>query len=229
VFTETGDDVLLRVLVEEWSAECGGYVHELPGLYSGAASLDLLLDKLPAAVESHFAWLASHGFSTANDSPIELEITESLPAIDGRYGPLFQLDLEAVTSERLEVAIAVAALARRDLVDLYRSVSDVRRSVTSSNDAWTMRQHLQHTASTEVFYVDRLDGESGIVLPDDPVKALQTSGRHADALLRGWDAASRSILVDRGGEEWTAGKVLRRMTGHLREHLPWVQALAYGT
>lgn len=220
---------MLHVLVEEWSAEWGGFVYELPGLYAGAATLDLLLDKLPSAVESHIAWLASHGFSTGNDGPIEMEVAETLPAIGGRYGPLFQLDREVVASERMEVAIAVAALARRDLIDLYRSVSDVRRSVTSSNDAWTMKQHLKHIASTEVFYVDRLDGKSGIVLPDDPVKALQTSGRHAESVLSGWDATGRSNLVERDGEEWTAGKVLRRMTSHLREHFPWVQALAHGT
>jgi len=221
--------VLLRVLVEEWSEEFGGFVHEMPGLYAGAATYELLLEKLPSTVESHLAWLASHGFNVGDEGPIEMEIAESLAAIDGRFGPLFQMDREAVTSERIEETIAIAALARRDLIDLFRSVSAVRRSATSSDDSWTMTQHLQHIASTEVFYIDRLAGDSAIVLPADPVRALQSSGRHVEAVLRGLDSGGRSMLVERNGEEWTAGKVLRRMTGHLREHFPWMQALAHGT
>jgi predicted RNase H-like HicB family nuclease len=219
---------VLHVLVEEWPAEWGGFVHELPGVYAGAATFELLLDMLPAAVESHLGWLASHGFSTGSGGPVEMEIAESLPAIDGRYGPVFHLDRETVTSGRLEEAIAIAALARRDLIDLYRSASDVRRSFTSSNDSWTMKQHLRHVASTEVFYVDQLAGDSGIVLPDDPVHALQASGRHAEAVLTGLDASDLSMLATSRDEEWTPGKVLRRMTGHLREHYPWLQKHAYG-
>jgi hypothetical protein len=45
-------------------------------------------------------------------------------------------------------------------------------------------------------------------------------------LLRGLSPAERERIFLHEGEEWTAAKVLRRMTEHLREHCPWMVAIA---
>lgn len=47
--------------------------------------------------------------------------------------------------------------------------------------------------------------------------------------LRGLPAEQRTRVYIHGEAEWTAAKVLRRMTEHLRDHYPWMQAIVRQT
>ena len=214
----------LRALIEVWPLEAGIYIHELPGVYASGPTTDAALEVLPDVVERHLAWLASHGFDIG-DAPVEIAIAEEMPAVEGRYGPLFDADREPLTTDAGEQALQIAGLARRDLVDLYRAVSDVRRSWRPEG-GWSIADHLVHVAEMERFYLGSLPWCVDSRLPDDPVRALQASALLAESALREAPEASRSAVFTHAGERWTVAKVARRMAAHLREHLPWVQELA---
>ena len=217
----------LRALIEVWSGEAGIYIHELPGVYAAGSTTDDALLLLPDVVEQHLAWLASHGFDVGT-APVEIAIAEVLPAVDGRRGPLFDADREPATSRSIEQALQVARLARRDLIDVYRAVSEVRRSQASAPGTWSMAEHLLHVAEMERFYLNCLPWGPDALLPADPVRALQSSAQLADSTLHAVRDEQRDAVYPSNGEQWTLAKVLRRMTGHLREHLPWLREIARG-
>jgi hypothetical protein len=220
--------MLLRALVELWPDETGVFIDELPGYYLGAPSRAAALEDLPDSVETHLYWLGTHGFDLSSFINLEIEIVEELSAPDGRRGPLFELDREFASAGRVEQALRVAALTRRDLIDLYRSVSGVRRDGVRDAGGWSIADHLTHVAKAEVFYATALSADTDQALPADPVRAMQASAARADSILRALSNENRSRVFERSGEEWTAAKVLRRMTSHLREHYPWVRHLAHG-
>jgi hypothetical protein len=47
-----------------------------------------------------------------------------------------------------------------------------------------------------------------------------------ELFLRGLSPEDRVRVFTHEDEEWTAAKVLRRMTAHLREHYPWMVEIA---
>ena len=55
---------------------------------------------------------------------------------------------------------------------------------------------------------------------------LIENGMSYGTFLRGLTAEQRARVYIHGEAEWTAAKVLRRMTEHLRDHYPWMQAIA---
>lgn len=220
--------MLLRALVEVWPGEVAAFVHELPGVIVSAPSLDELLEALPNSVEAHLGWLAAHGFDTDSFAGAEIEVAEQLDAVEGKRGPLFEADREIATPDQIDAALQIAALARRDLVDLYRSISEFRRELVRSEGQWSVAYHLQHVAEAEVFYASRLGQEEPEPLPSDPVEALRASAAYATNVLTTLPESARAQVFERRGEQWTATKVLRRMTSHLREHYPWVRELAHG-
>lgn len=221
----------LRALVEIWPSETMVYIAELPGCVSAGSSADEALEGLPEAVEAHLSWLAGNGF-VAGEGDVVIDIVEQLQSTDGR-GPLFDADRVAVSAAELEHALRVGALARRDLIDVYRSVSGLRRTRRPDADAWSIAEHLTHVARLDCHYLAALENVEpaalAATLPDDPVAALQTSGALAGRMLTAWVGGGRgAVVVELDGEGWSAGKVIRRMTGHLREHHPWVLQLARG-
>ena len=216
----------LHALIEEWPNECGVYVHELPGVFVGDESLAATLEVLPDTIEAHLSWLASHGFDVRPYAGADVEVSEERVAIEGRRGPLFEADRSIPSPDDIDQALSVAALARRDLIDLYRSVSDVRRDRSPATGGWSIAEHLRHIAEAEAYYADTLVESPLDGLPHDPIQAMHVSAEHADAILRTLSGDDHLRVARRDGEEWTTTKVLRRMTGHLREHYPWVRDIA---
>jgi hypothetical protein len=47
-----------------------------------------------------------------------------------------------------------------------------------------------------------------------------------ERFLRGLTPEQRAHVYIHGEARWTAAKTLRRMTEHLRDHYPWMQAIA---
>ena len=218
--------MIVRALVEQWPDDVAIYVHELPGTIVAGDTPDEAMDLLADGVEAHLNWLARHGFDVRPYAGLDIEIAEQLTASQSGEGPLFEADCEPATPDQIEMALQVAALARRDLVDLYRSVSKVRRDGSLSGGDWSIADHLSHIAEAEAWYADSLAPEPFGDLPRDPLEAMRASASYADGILRSPSDADRERVFQRSGQTWTAHKVMRRMVGHLREHYPWVQELA---
>lgn len=218
--------MIVRALVEQWPDDVAIYVHELPGVIVAGDIPDEAINLLPQAVEAHLNWLAPHGFDVRPYAEMDIEVAEQLTASQSGEGPLFEADREPATAERVEQILRVAALARRDVLDLYRSVSKVRRDGPAPGGDWSIADHLRHIAESEAWYADSLMPKPFGELPRDPLEAMRASASYADGILRSLSDADRDRVFHRSGQVWTAHKVMRRMAGHLREHYPWVQELA---
>ncbi len=218
--------MIVRALIEQWPDNVAIYIHELPGVIVAGDTVDAALERLPDGIEAHLSWLASHGFDVGPYAEVGIELAEQLEATHLAEGPLFEADREPSSPEQIDRTLQVAALARRDLVDVYRALSSVRRDAPLSAGDWSVAGHLRHIAEAEAWYADSLVLEPFGALPHDPLEAMRASAGYTDGTLRALSPADRARVFERGNQLWTANKVMRRMVGHLREHYPWVQELA---
>jgi len=220
-----------RVLAEHWDTNWLGYVVELPGCQFRAGTLDELLQRAPQAIASHLAWLRGHGLQGIDRPADFFLLTERVQALPGGRGPLFDADRRNLSASELDVALQVGNAAIEDLVALAgRTQAWAARAESERPSGWLPPAILHHVAEKDVWYAARLMPDIGaLALPDDPIEAVQRAHQAFVAGIRAWWAIWRNRVVERDGEQWTVAKVLRRRTGHLREHveqlLAWARAI----
>jgi len=219
-------------LVEDWPGESMAYFRELPGCFSSAPTYEEVVKAAPAAISSYLDWLKKNDLALIEEdnSEIEVVVKERLPAVNGQIGPRFKADLAPPDDVEIENALNVAAAARAALLELYDSVPPEQRNRSISPDSWSLTLHLHHILESEDWYISRLTEHPtatfGNPLPPDLAMALFDHAMDHELFLRGLSRADRERVFTHEGEEWTAAKVLRRMTEHLREHYPWMVAIA---
>jgi predicted RNase H-like HicB family nuclease len=219
-------------LVEDWPGESMAYFRKLPGCFSSAPSYEEAVKAAPGAVSTFLKWSKKNDltFVEEDDSPVEVVVKERLSAASDQVGPRFEADLAPPSDLEIDNALNVAAVVRAALLELYESVPQEYRSRSTSPGSWSLTQHMHHIFESEVWFISRLTEQPtatfGNALPADLSMALFENAMDHELILRGLSAAERERVFLHEGEEWTAAKVLRRMTGHLREHYPWMVAIA---
>jgi predicted RNase H-like HicB family nuclease len=219
-------------LVEDWPGESMAFFRELPGCFSSAPAYEEAVKAAPAAISSYLNWLKKNDLTIIEEdsSEIEVVVQERLAAVNGEIGPRFEVDLAPPGDAEIENALNVAATARAALLELYDSVPPGQRDRPVSPDSWSLTQHLQHILEAEDWYISRLTEHPTATVGDSPPPdlsfALFDHAMDHELFLRGLSPAEREHVFTYEGEEWTAAKVLRRMTEHLREHYPWMVAIA---
>ena len=216
-------------LVEDWPRESTVFFRELPGCFVSAQTFEEAMQAASTAIAEYFRWLKKNEIVLEHDNEVVVTLKERLAAVDGQKGPRFEADLASPGDEELDIALNIAAAARAELLELYESVPVEKRNVSFSPDTWSLMQHLQHILEAERWYVSRLQDFSptdlGTDLPTDLEMALFDNAMDAELFLRGLSLEERGRVFVHEGEEWTTGKVLRRMVEHLREHYPWMVAI----
>jgi hypothetical protein len=209
-------------------------VFDLPGCTVGASTLNEALAALPLAIAEHLSWIESWGEAVPAGA-IEFKIAETMDAAasgaaDGEF--TFAHDREAPEDGEVERAMRVLAHSRDDLLATIRHLRDeVLDSVPAETaigqiDEWapgvrSIREIIAHITSGDSYYA------SGVTeLP--PLSApptLDGERRRAVAALRALSRADGARLFrvrrgwqERGEEEWTLRKTLRRMISHERFH-----------
>ena len=219
-------------LIEDWPGESMVYFRELPGCFSSALTCEEALKAAPTAISSYLNWLKKNDLDIVeeNDGKIEVVVKERLSALNDQIGPRFEADLAPPDDVEIDNALNVAAAARAEVLELYDSVPQQYRDLSLSPGTWSLTQHLQHIVESEAGYISRLAEQpaaaSGSALSSDLSMALFDNAMDHELFLRGLSPAERERIFLYEGEEWTAAKVLRLMTGHLREHYLWMVAIA---
>lgn len=217
-------------LIEEWPTESLVSFRELPGYLSAAPTTEEAIEKAPEAIAAYLRWLKQNNiyFLQEESNSINVVVKERLRA--DQVGPLFESELIAPTDQEMTNALMVAATARARLVELYNEVSPTDRKRRPKADEWSLAEHLQHLLRAEAHYVGCLHEQLPEAAPsfteeELPVKFLE-NGTIYERFLRGLTPEQRAHVYTHGEARWTAAKVLRRMTEHLRDHYPWMQAIA---
>ena len=218
-------------LVEDWPGESKAYFRELPGCLSSAPTYEEAVKTAPVAILTFLKWLKKNELTLIekDDGEIGVVVKERLAAVNGLVGPRFEADLAPPSDLEIDDALNVAATTRAALLELYESVPPEQRNRSISPDGWSLSQRLHHILETEVWYISRLEEHPTATfrnaLPPDLSMALFENAMDHELFLRGLSPTERERVFTHDGEEWTAAKVLRRMTGHLKEHYPWMVVL----
>ncbi len=220
-----------NALVEDWPGESVAYFRELPGCFSSAPTYEEAVKVAPQAISAFLKWSKENDLVLLEvyDGEIDVVVTERLIAVNDQTGPIFKADLPPPEDAEIDNALNVAAAARAALLELYDEVPVELRDRSTSSGAWSLTQHLHHIFEAEAWYVSRLTENPtatfGNVLPPDLSMALFENAMDDELFLRGLTPEVRERVFTHEGEDWTAAKVLRRMTAHLREHYPWMMEI----
>ena len=216
-------------LVEEWPHESLVSFRELHGCLSTAPTAGKAIQKAPGAIAAYLRWVKQNKISLFEEeiNSITIVVKERLRA--DQVGPCFEAELVAPTDREMANALTVAATARALLAELYNEVLPAQRSCTLKPGEWSLTDHLQHILKAEAHYVGCLSDQSPeAMLPvtekELPIRLIE-NGMNYEASLRGLTAERRAHVYVHGEAEWTAAKVLRRMTEHLRDHYLGMQAI----
>ena len=201
--------------VEVWSSETMLYVPALPGLFAKGGSVAECLAIATAALDPFLDWLVADELLPDRPTTGEIIVRETVPGTDAT-GPLFASDRLALDQELIELGLAVGRAAISDLLYLLDEADGASRAA--------VEQNLRHVAELDRWYATRLLPGSGHPFPgieDEVVQSASFFEETIDAAVSASGPDER--IID--GEIWTIGKVMRRRTVHLREHVADVLAL----
>ncbi len=219
-----------NALIEEWPGEYMAYFRELPGCYCSAPIYQTLLTIIPGTVADYLKWVKANDTTVLDefDGQIEVTIAEHILVGNSNIGPLFEADLAPPDDSEIDTALNVAAAARAALLELYEQVSPAQQMHRLSPESWSLYEHMQHLLESEAWYLSRLSEhppEPASNAPPADADLTMTFFDNAmdyELALRALTPEQRQHIYTHHGEQWTAAKVLRRMTEHLREHYPWM-------
>ena len=211
-----------------WLHECTGnevgwnaWCLDLLGFATWAPSESEVLERLPGKLEEHLDFLAAHGFSRPGWSR-DLHVVERVSGNE----VLFSADRCAVSPEQVDLTAQLLAASRSDLLDAVGRLPEAAldwdppyRSFLSWATWRTVRQILAHVANTETHYYL---AHIGFVPRTSPAPAdgdwraflAEHRSETLSRLQELRDSPDRRRVGNRGGEEWSAAKVLRRLVRH---------------
>lgn len=217
-------------LIEEWSGESVVSFRELPGCFSKAPTPHQAMQQTPQAVVDYLRWLKQNDIFFFEDEITSINVAPKEYLRGVKAGPRFEADRSAPTDQEIDNALNVAATARAQLIDIYDAVPLEHRGISLKPGEWSLTQQLQHVLALESYYIACLSEHpqpvASTIAEADLLRTFVENAMDYESLLRDLTPEQRAHIYVHNGEEWTAAKVLRRMTLHLREHYPDMQGLA---
>lgn len=217
-------------LIEERPDGSLVYFRALPGCYSSAPSYKEAAKAAPGAIAEYLKWTKANGIVVLEDFDGSIEVVEKEHRVlqDEEPGPLFEADRPPPEDVEIDLALNVAAAARAAILELYEQVPQEKRVRRLAPESWSLAEHLSHLIESEAWYVSRLQEQPAEEFPvaGDLEMAFFDRAMDYELFFRDLSPAVRQRVFTHNGGQWTAAKVLRRMTGHLREHYPWMAEIA---
>ena len=199
-------------VVEVWPSEALLFIPELPGFQVNAKTPAEAARVAPTRLLAFLEWLSDLELIALPSDGADIEVSETLRA-DGDAGPLFAADERTPDEEWVELALAVGRGEVSDIVELVSDLGD-----SGMADA---RRVLTHLTEQDLWYASRLrvDVRPTAVVAD-PVEVLISAASAVEEAVDRRVELGPDGVREVDGERWSLAKVLRRRTGHLREHLP---------
>ena len=199
------------------------HVPALVGCNWRGATPEEALDRAPAAIEAHLAWLRRHDLpAPAEGEPVACRPVEQRSTVrGGGLVGFFESDRGPVAAGEVREFLHLMDCSRQDLLALTRDLPDEVLDWEPAPGSWSIRQILQHVANAERWYLAR-------ILASEDLPRLKRSRTVWERLekvralaverLSGLSEIQRTATVVTDGEMWTARKVFRRFIEHEREH-----------
>jgi hypothetical protein len=195
------------------------YVPELPGCFVSAPERQTVHSTAPDAIAAHLGWLRWHG-QTMGYGSIETAIVETHNAwlSEGGYevSAFFAADRPPLTEAETDAAGRHFAWSRQDLQAALDGLSP-EQMAREVEDGWSLQTIVEHVATSERFYLDRLGlAPPRSLVPEDPFVLL--AGMRALFLDLLPSLAGDDRLAVQRYEVWSPRKLLRRALCHERDH-----------
>jgi hypothetical protein len=215
------------VCVEELDRNWIAHVPDLPGCFSQHEQREQAITQVPPAVEAYLSWCKGHNlFVSGLTGP--MIVSEVIRAWNYENGEevnaFFACDRPPLLLEEVR---EIEELLNASRIDFHKSIAEVDFSDLDEQlpeERWSIRGVIQHVASAENWYLDRL----GLALPSDqlPVDVMELLEKVRNQSMRMLpELVKRTGVVTMAGETWSSRKVVRRMLWHERDHTDHVQKL----
>ena len=215
------------VCAEELEGNWVAHVPDLPGCFNTHKDREAAISGTPKAVERYVEWSNGHGLriSGLSGPMIVSEVARSwIYEQDYEVNAFFASDRPSLTEEEVQELERLLLATRHDLETELEQVSDEAATTELPGETWTIMGTLDHVASAEQWYFDRLGlALSTSELPGDPRARLKKVRENTLANLKA--LASRKGVVTLSGETWSARKVMRRTLWHERDHTVQIRNL----
>ena len=215
------------VCAEELEGNWVAHVPDLPGCYNTHKDREIAISGIPKAAEGYVAWSRSHGIriSGLSGPMIVAEVARAwIYEQDYEVNAFFASDRPPLTEAEAQELDKILHATRQDLEIELEQISDEAATTELPGEKWSIMGVLNHVASAEQWYFDRLGlALSTSELPADPVARLAKVRDHTLANLPAL-AALRGV-VTLSGETWSARKVIRRTLWHERDHTQHIRKI----
>jgi predicted RNase H-like HicB family nuclease len=210
--------MIYRVSVEDIEPDHWlGWVLDLPGCFSAAASEAEAVSRIPATIAAYYGWLARHDTTLPIAAgPVEVKVVETFHAFPDPDDPTYLVNA-FFEDDRRPLSYWDVTVALRLLDWMRQELQQVLRPATSEQLAGPIGKLVKHIANAENWYFSRLDlGLDPSQLPPDPVERLDAVRANARSHLIHLIGDERLTL--HSSEQWSARKILRRTLWHERDH-----------
>lgn len=213
-------DVAYLVCAEEMEGNWIAHAPDLPGCFASHRDREVAIAGVPAAVESYLAWGRGHGLQVSGLAG-PMVVSEVIRAWryeeDYEVNAFFASDRQPLSDLEVPEFERLLRAARQDLLAAVDGLSAEELDRALAGERWPIRGVLEHLASAEWWYLDRM-GLAGPSrdLPQDVFDRLEAARQHLLSQLR--TLYERTGVVTLSGETWSARKVMRRALWHERDH-----------
>jgi len=215
------------VCAEELEGNWVSHVPDLPGCFNTHKEREPAISGTPKAVESYVEWSNGHGLriSGLSGPMIVSEVARSwIYEQDYEVNAFFASDRPSLTEGEVQELERILYATRKDLDIELEDITDEAATTELPDEKMTILDTLDHLASSEQWYFDRLGMALATAeLPGDPLARLKKVRDHTLGNLPA--LAARKGVVTLSGETWSARKVMRRTLWHERDHTVHIRKL----
>lgn len=211
------------------------WVHDHPGCYAYAESMEDIEAVIAPAIEAYIAWVRGHGGTWLEDGEIEIEVAEiweqytineayDLAEEGTTIDAWFRHDWKPLSQVEVSRAAQILSWTRQELLALITPLDDDLLHQRYPGERWDIAGILSHVGGAEWWYLDRLGLAMPIEeVPPEPLERLTLVRQRLLEVLP--TLADKHQVVGIEGEFWSPRKVLRRAVWHERDHINQIQGL----
>ncbi|MBQ7161041.1 MAG: hypothetical protein IJR90_04980 [Clostridia bacterium] len=194
------------------------YADSYAGAFTRGASKEEAIRKMPEEIRRFRSWL---GEAPPDDYEIEIvqEKSSDLQIKDADSDVIFEAEKEPLSAEEYRYLKSLALKSAVDLLALYDSFPDKRRTALPSRKTFygpvprTAEEMYMHTKNVNEYYFSEIG-----VAADNEGTIVSCRARGFESLESIDGFLSLGPVTGSYGEEWSPRKVLRRFIWHDRIH-----------